>query len=111
MRHDNSTSNLHNHVKSCNALRPADQGTVTAFAQGSTYSKETLRVYVALWVATSYRPFAIVDDPYFKRIITMFNPTAQLPSDTTVSRDVKDFLKIGQENLKQYLRVRTTLPI
>ena len=41
----------------------------------------------------------------------MFNPTAQLPSDTTVSRDVKDFLKIGQENLKQYLRVRTTLPI
>ena len=60
---------------------------------------------MALWAVTSYRPFAIVKDPYFTKIISMFNPAADLPSDSTISRDIKDFLSIGQENLQAYFKV------
>ena len=105
MRHDTSTSNLKNHADLCSgsrALTPG-QGTVEQFARGSTYSKELLRVYVGLWMATSYRPFTIVKDPYFIKIIEMFNPKADLPSDTTISRDIKDFFEIGQANLKAFI--------
>ena len=83
------------------------QSTVEQFAHGSTYQKELLRVYMGLWTATSYRPFAIVKDPYFIKIVQMFNPKAELPSATTISRDVKEFHKIGQANLKTFIK---TLP-
>ena len=106
-RHDVSTSNLLNHVKSCEGRRDPGQGTISNFAYGSTYSKELLRTYVALWSATSYRPFTIVEDPYFVKIISMFNPNASLPSDSTVSNDVRDFFQIGRKNLKAYIAVST----
>jgi hypothetical protein len=66
-----------------------------------------LRVFAALWTASSYRPFKIIEDRYFVRIIEMFNPEAakSLPSDTTVSRDVREFYDIGKENVKEYLKV------
>jgi hypothetical protein len=95
----------------CNSKLPKDQKTIDAFAQGSTYSKERLHAFVALWSASSYRPFTIAEDPYFVRIVGMFNPEAvkALPSDTTVSRSVMEFYAIGKENVKQYLKVRSTL--
>ena len=110
VRHDTSTSNLVNHANRCDGTLDANQGSVEQFAHGSTYSKELLRVYVDLWTATSYRPFVIVDDPYFIKIIQMFNPKAELPSDSTISRDVKEFLQIGQDNLKAFIKVSKHIP-
>lgn len=105
VRHDTSTSNLKNHADLCvgsRAVAPG-QSTVEQFARGSTYQKELLRVYIGLWTATSYRPFTIVKDPYFIKIVQMFNPKAEIPSDTTISRDVKEFHKIGKVNLKAFI--------
>jgi hypothetical protein len=112
-RYDTSTSNLGAHVAACAGTRAEDQKDIKAFAQGSTYQKELLRVYVGLWAASSYRPFSIVEDPYFVRIVQMFHPDAAqgLPSDTTISRDVKEYYTIGKENVKQYLKVRYYLRV
>jgi hypothetical protein len=106
-RHDTSTSNLVNHVDSCEGARPAQQATVAAFAHGSTYSKERLRVLCALWTSAHYRPFNIVNDGHFRDIIGLFNPAAaqDLPSTNTISRDVKEFYRLGKENLKEFLSV------
>ena len=106
-RHDVSTSNLNQHEKKCNGVREANQTSVTSFTHGSTYSKELLHVYVALWTATSYRPFTIAEDPYFVKIVKMFNPNAVLPSDTTVSKDIREFFQIGRKNLKTFIAVRS----
>jgi hypothetical protein len=107
-RHDTSTSNLVNHVDSCEGMRPAHQGTVAPFAHGSTYSKEKLRVLCALWTSAHYRPFNIVNDSHFRDIIKLFNPAAaeSLPSVNTISRDVKEFYKLGKVNVKEFLLVR-----
>jgi hypothetical protein len=112
-RHDVATSNLVNHAKICDgsSTREQDQGTVAAFAYGSSYSAELLRVNLALWCATSYRPFLIVEDTYFQKTISLFNNQAKIPSDSTISRDVKDFYKIGKENLKAFIAVSSLLRI
>jgi hypothetical protein len=104
--HNISTSNFHSHINSCNRKQGSNQATVIAFAQGSTYQKDLLHVYTALWAATSYHPFAIVKDDYFIKIVAMFNPKAKLPSESTVTCDIQNFFKLGQENLKAYFQVR-----
>jgi hypothetical protein len=108
-RTDTSTSNLKNHASNCLPAHAveAGQSSIEQFAHGSTYQKNLLRVYIDLWIATSYRPFLIVEDQYFVKIIAMLNPLADLPSPPTISRDIKEFLAIGQENLKAFVKVCT----
>jgi hypothetical protein len=103
-----STSNLNAHIATCEGQRPSEQKSIQPFAHGSTYSKEKLRVFCALWAATAYRPFAIVKDDLFRDIIDMFNPAAvkDIPSEMTVARDVREFFDIGKENVKTLLTVR-----
>lgn len=104
--YDNSTSNLTNHVRMCNAGRPKDQGTIVHFAHGSTYTPERLRVLLDLWVATSSRPYSLVNDAGFQQILRMFHQNVAIPSESTISRDVKEIYSICRENLAAFIEVR-----
>jgi hypothetical protein len=102
-------SNLKNHASDCLPAHAveAGQSSIEQFAGRSTYQKDLLCVYIDLWIATSYRPFLIMEDQYFIKIIAMLNPLADLPSPPTISHDIKEFLVIDQENLKAFVKVCT----
>jgi hypothetical protein len=48
VRHNNSTSNLVRHVHDCDKTALPGSGSITAFAQGSTYTPHKLRMKIAL---------------------------------------------------------------
>jgi hypothetical protein len=81
IRHDDSTSNLVRHVKSCNGgISAAASGSITAFAQGSTYTPQKFRMKLALWVAHCHWPFAIVEDKELVDIFTDLNNKVEVLS-------------------------------
>ncbi|KIM75183.1 hypothetical protein PILCRDRAFT_47678, partial [Piloderma croceum F 1598] len=74
VRHDDSTSNLVCHVKACDGgLAMARSGSITEFAQGSTYTPHKFRMKLALWVTRHHQPFAIVEDDELVEIFTDLN--------------------------------------
>jgi hypothetical protein len=75
------------------------------FAHGSTYTPGKLRLLTTLWVARRSRPFAIVEDPEFIEIVTMFNNKASIPSRRTVSRDVQEVFQTTQGRVSTMLQV------
>lgn len=66
-------------------------------------------MYLDLWVVCSHRPFVIVKDDYLVKILQMLNSRVVIPSDTTVSRDVKEIFALCQGNVKEFLLVRTAI--
>jgi hypothetical protein len=105
VRHDRSTSNLNRHVERCSSrLAPAGQR-INEFAHGSTYSKAELRYLITLWVSSCHRPFAIVNDPPLQRILKMLFAKVDIPSPSTVSREVKEAFMIAKKNVGSVLQV------
>lgn len=92
-------------MKTAHAERPENQASILPFAQGSTYSPELLRLYEVFWVVSASRPFSIVNDEWFIRILEMFNPQVERWSGMTIGRDVREFFKIGQKNLAALIAV------
>ena len=108
---DTTTSNLNNHILGCNRavqkrVEGASQGSQIA---GSTYTPERLRALIDIWLASSLRPFAIVDDAGFQEILRMFDPHILIPSQPTISRDVREMYVIARENLASFLEVSAVL--
>lgn len=104
VRHDRSTSNLNRHVERCSSrLAPAGQR-INEFAHGSTYSKAELRYLITLWVSSCHRPFAIINDPPLQRILKMLFAKVDIPSPSTVSRDVKEAFTIAKKNVGSILQ-------
>ncbi|EIM91976.1 uncharacterized protein STEHIDRAFT_27866, partial [Stereum hirsutum FP-91666 SS1] len=97
--YDNSTSNLWDHVNAKHPELPVNQGTVTNFARGSTYTPEKLRLYEVFWCCSSSRPFSIVTDEWLLKIFSMFHPGFKDWSEQTISRDTHEIFKIGQKNI------------
>ena len=94
-RHDDSTSNLVRHVRDCDKTAPPGSGSITAFAQGSTYTPHKLQMKIALWVARRHRPFSIIEDPELIDILRDLNSKVVTPSRYTVSRDVKEIFQMS----------------
>ena len=57
------------------------------------------------WMAESFRPFAIVDDDGFKRLMKTGRPDYYIPSRSTVSRDVKNVFVKSKGRVSKFLRV------
>ncbi|KAE9390420.1 hypothetical protein BT96DRAFT_1002287 [Gymnopus androsaceus JB14] len=91
-RHDDSTSNLGRHINMCKAVpaaQAAGQLTMPMFAAGSMYSEARLRFLIVKWCACNSQPMLIVKDKAYIEQLKMFNQGVTIPSNTTVSRDIK----------------------
>jgi hypothetical protein len=108
VRHDDSTSNLVRHAKACDGgmIRVGSSGSITAFAQGSTYTPQKFRMKLAIWVARRHRPFAIVEDDELIDIFMDLNNKVEVPSRFTVSRDVKEIFDMSRVKVAAILKVR-----
>jgi len=105
-RHDDSTSNLMRHTRECDHINSSGSGSITAFAQGSTYTPQKHRMKIALWVARRNRPFAIVEDSELLDIFYDLNSKVVTPSRYTVSRDVKEIFQMSRIKVAEILKVR-----
>lgn len=105
-REEDSTTNLVRHVKSCEGQVVDPSKSITNYAQGSTYNKAELRYLVSRWVFECHRPFSIIDDAPLQRILKMLYAKVETPSQTTLSRDVKEIHSISKVHVGRYLQVR-----
>jgi hypothetical protein len=90
---------------------PADSEearTMQRFSQGSKYTPAKHRMKLALWVARRNRPFVIVEDPELLDIFLDLNSQCVTPSQSTVSRDIKEIFNISQKKVAAILQVRLT---
>ena len=87
------------HVRTCEPPDTPETQTLTAFAAGASYSKAKLRFLLALWCACRHRPFSIVEDPEFRKVIRMLYARAEVPSRIAVSRDIQHLLDHSRAQL------------
>lgn len=114
-----TSSNLIRHVKAC--IGHDDDNDVEM--EVAPYSHACLWYHLGKWMCVSNRPYALVDNPGFGKPSSSFcliradhpsvkvmltaNPQVVLPSQTTISRDVKRNLSIATEHMVEFLDVRT----
>jgi hypothetical protein len=60
---------------------------------------------LALWVSRRHRPFAIVEDDKLIDIFMDLNNKVEVPSRSTVSRDVKEIFHISRARVASMLQV------
>jgi len=108
-RNDVSTSNLKRHVSCCDGRLAPPGGRVEEFAHGSSYNKAEFRYLATLWVSQCHRPFAIVEDRPLNRMFQMLYAKVDVPSASTVSRDVKEVYNIAKKNVGKVLQVRSDM--
>jgi hypothetical protein len=60
-----------------------------------------------LWVSQCHRPFTIVEDHPLNRMFQMLYAKVDVPSASTVSRDVKEVYKITKKNVRKVLQVHS----
>ncbi|PIL32862.1 hypothetical protein GSI_04980 [Ganoderma sinense ZZ0214-1] len=87
--YEDSTGNLKRHVDVCDPDPTPESESITAFANGATYSPARMRFLLAMWCASRHRPFKVVEDPEFRAMLGMLYGKVQIPSRVTVSRDVQ----------------------
>lgn len=104
-RTDTGTTNLLRHVEACTGKKAPDDQTIEKFAQGSTYTTGAFRFLITRWVTECHRPFKIVEDPPFQDMLRMLYSRVDIPSDTTVSRDVREVYRISQLQVAKTLQV------
>jgi hypothetical protein len=95
------------HVKQC--AHPDGDNSIELFAKGSTYDKYRLRLLMAKWSAKSHRPFLIARDSHFVEILKMFNLKVEIPSPTTISRDIREIHELTRLELAKRLQVSWTV--
>ena len=104
--HEDSTSNLLRHVRTCEPPETAETEVIMSFAAGSTYSKAKFRYLLAIWCARRHRPFSVVEDPEFREVVRMLYGRAEIPSRISVSRDIQHLLEYSRVRLINKLLVR-----
>jgi hypothetical protein len=109
--HDDSTSNLIHHAKSCDAGTLVGSGSIREFAHGSTYTPHKLRMKIAIWVACWHRPFAIVKDDELVDIFKDLNNKVEVPSCFTVSQDVNEIFEMSRKQVTAILKVHALIPL
>jgi hypothetical protein len=62
---------------------------------------------LALWVSRRHRPFAIVEDDELVDIFKDLNNRVEVPSRSTVSRDVNEIFDVSRKQVAAMLKVRT----
>ena len=60
---------------------------------------------LALWVARHHRPFVIVKDDELVEIFMDLNNKVEVPSQFTVSRDVKEIFLMSRVKVSEILKV------
>ena len=106
-RHNDSTSNLKRHVDTCDGKIVYDEASITSFTHGSTYNKGFFQLLLVLWVARRARPFVIIQDPEFQRILRMLYGRVEIPSVNTLSSRLKETHAIAQLHVIEILKVRS----
>ena len=94
---------MNTHVKSCEPTLAEGDQSIAAYAHGSSYSEEMFRYGITVWVTKCHRPFAIVEDEPLQHLFRMLYDRVKIPSDTTVSRDVREVFQIAKKAVKAYL--------
>ncbi|KAG8778498.1 hypothetical protein FRC12_024947 [Ceratobasidium sp. 428] len=98
-----TTSQLKYHVQNCKGKPTVVLEDYGIFGGSQTPSAYDVRETVALWCAESARPFIIVQDPQFRRLMPR-TVRKLLPSRVTVSNDVKKIYKAVQKDIKIMLK-------
>jgi len=111
VQHNESTSNLVRHADKCTPGATTVTASITAFAHGSSYSYPKFQLKLALWVARRHRPFAIVEDEELIDIFMDLNNKVEVPSQQTLSRDVKEIFQISRTRVAEILQVGQSLVI
>ncbi|THU93761.1 hypothetical protein K435DRAFT_669627 [Dendrothele bispora CBS 962.96] len=107
-RHDVSTSNLGRHARICPSINKSEkqnQLSIAAFAHGSTYSPGRLRLYQVEMFALNNRPFAIVEDSPYRKILTMLHAGVETRSQRSASRDLKRVFVLTKKHVKKMILV------
>ncbi|KAI1783397.1 hypothetical protein LXA43DRAFT_859340, partial [Ganoderma leucocontextum] len=107
--HEDSTSNLLRHVRTCEPREMPEAEAITVFASGGTYSKAKFCYLLVLWCARRHRPFSVVEDPEFRQIVRMLYARAETPSRISVSRDIQHLLEHARTHLIARLTVCSPL--
>lgn len=68
------------------------------------HTKTELRAEIVRWVAESKRPFNIVDDRGFQKLMKTGRPEYHIPSPVTVSRDVKRVFANTRQRIAKMLQ-------
>ncbi|KAF7296800.1 Dimer-Tnp-hAT domain-containing protein [Mycena indigotica] len=84
-RYDASTSNLGNHIKTC---QPG-VSTIKKYTNTGDYNHGRFRLNLALWIAVHNRPHLAVKDAELVAAFRTLQPNVHVPCNDTVARDIK----------------------
>src|ERR1700761_5413006 len=104
---DNSTSNLNKHICDCRGDAAIGNQTITAFAAGCTYRQEAFRALLVKWIAGCCRPFQIVEDEPLCQAFKMLYSRVEIPSASTVARDVRLYFCLSRQKIQDQLKVHS----
>jgi hypothetical protein len=104
-RFEDSTGNLAKHVEKCTPAETSASQSITAFANGTTYSAPRFRYLLSIWCARRHRPFSIVMDPELVELFKMLYARVEIPHPKTISRDVKEIHLLCKERVAKMLGV------
>ena len=102
---DNSTGNLNKHIRDCVGVVPAGNKSITNFAAGCTYRREAFHALLVQWVAGCRRPFQIVEDEPLRRVFKMLYSHVEIPSASTIARDVHLYFCLSRQKIQSQLKV------
>ncbi|KAF8896992.1 hypothetical protein CPB85DRAFT_1161124, partial [Mucidula mucida] len=75
------------------------QTSLAPFAQGSIYTPGKLHMLIAKHIAVNHRPFTLYTNNPLAKIIHMFCPDALIPSNKTLSRDIREVHELSKINV------------
>ncbi len=104
LRTDASTTNLNKHVDKCDPPVASGNKSIAQYAAGSTYNKAEFRYLTTVWIARCHRPFAIIEDEPLQDMFKMLYAKVEVPSASTVSRDVKEVWAISKKEVASFLQ-------
>ncbi|KAG6904706.1 hypothetical protein DXG01_007777 [Tephrocybe rancida] len=92
------------HVKTCEPIDSSETRAMTAFVQGLTYNHATRQMKISLWISRRSHLFAIAQDPELLDIFYDLNNKVEMPSASTISKDIKEIFKISRKNVAEMLQ-------
>ncbi|KAK6992134.1 ribonuclease H-like domain-containing protein, partial [Favolaschia claudopus] len=111
IQNSQGTSNLARTMKTCCESRKVEVGADSSkgaqqdlHRSVSRYTPAHHRALIALRCAASHRPFNSVTDPLYLEEVELLRPGTNVPSPSTVSRDVRALYEEGSKQVKEYFR-------
>ncbi|KAJ7054330.1 hypothetical protein C8F01DRAFT_927313, partial [Mycena amicta] len=94
-RYDKSTSNLVNHVRTCEP----GANPIKKYTTGGDYNVGRFRLALALWASVHNRPHLAVTDEELIDAFRTLQPNVHVPSNNTVGRDIKLILELSKPEI------------